>query len=60
MADLPDGTMQPDLPPCTHVDIDYFGPLLVKQGRSQIKCYGYLFTCLTMRAVQISLDTDSF
>ena len=64
MADLPDGRVQPDLPPFTHVGIDYFGPLFVKQGRSHVKRYGCLFTCLTMRAVHIEiahgLDTNSF
>ena len=44
--------------------LDYFGPLFVKQGRSQVKRYGCLFTCLTMRAVHIevahTLEADSF
>ena len=64
MADLPDGRVQPDLPPFTHIGIDYFGPLFVKQGRSQVKHYGCLFTCLMTRAVHIEiahvLDTNSF
>ena len=64
MADLPSDRLTPDNPPFTHVAIDFFGPLYVKRGRSILKHYGCLFTCLTMRATHIevteSLDTDSF
>lgn len=63
MASLPEDRLIPDKPPFTYVGIDYFGPLEVKQGRSRVKRYGYLFTCLTTRAVHVeiaqSLDTDS-
>ena len=63
MASLPEDRLIPDKPPFTYVGIDYFGPLEVKQGRSRVKRYGCLFTCLTTRAVHIeiahSLDTDS-
>ena len=64
MVDLPVDRIQPDKPPFTFVGIDFFGPLLVKQGRSRVKRHGYLFTCLVVRAVHIeiahSLDTSSF
>ena len=64
MADLPQGRLQYDTPCFPHVVIDYFGPLLVKQGRSQVKKYGCLLTCLTIRAIHIEiahgLDTNSF
>ena len=43
---------------------DYFGPIFVKQGHSEVKLYGCLFTCLTMWAVHIevthTLEADSF
>ena len=64
MADLPEDRVTPDLPPFSYVGIDFFGPFLVKKGRSQVKRYGCLFTCLVVRAVHIevtySLDTSSF
>ncbi|CAG2212564.1 unnamed protein product [Mytilus edulis] len=63
MASVIDDQKIPDKPPFT-VGIDYFGPLNDKVGRSVVKRYGCLFTCLTTRAVHIevahSLTTDSF
>ena len=63
MAVLPEVKVLPEKPPFTFVDVDYFEPLQVKQGRSRIKIYSCLFTCLTTRAVHIeiahSLNTDS-
>ena len=64
MADIPSCRLQFDQPAFFNVGVDYFGPLSVKQGRSTVKRYGCIFTCLTMRAVHIeivhSLDADSF
>ena len=63
MANLPPDRLLPDHPTFTNVGVDYFGPFEAKCGRMQVKCYGVLFTCLTVRAVHIvcdfSLDTDS-
>ena len=64
MADLPKEHVTPGQPLFSHVGIDYFGPFMEKQGRSQVKRYGCIFTCLTIKAVHIeighSLETDSF
>jgi len=64
MSDLPEDRVTPNKPPFTYVGIDCFGPMLVKQGRSQVKRYGCIFTCLATRAVHLevlhNMDTDSF
>ena len=51
MADLPFDRVTPDMPPSNFVGVDFFGPILVKIGRSEVKRYGCLFTCLTVRTV---------
>ena len=64
MADLPKCRLQGDTAPFAYTGVDLFGPFFVKHGRSEVKRYGCLFTCLTILSVHIevthSLDTDSF
>lgn len=63
MADLPRNRVVPDKPPFTRIGVDLFGPFDVKRGRSSVKRYVVIFTCLTSQAGHIkmatSLDTDS-
>ena len=64
MADFPFDRVTPGKPPFSFVGVDCFGPFVVKRGRTQIKRYGCLFTCLTNLIVPIekldSLEADSF
>ncbi|XP_062557731.1 uncharacterized protein LOC134222586 [Armigeres subalbatus] len=63
MAPLPIARTTPNIRAFTYTGLDYFGPLLIKQGRSEVKRWVALFTCLTIRAVHLepvtSLSTES-
>lgn len=60
-ADLPEDRVTPSKPPFTFTG---FGPFEVRRGRSKVKRYGVIFTCLALREVHNevakSLDTESF
>ncbi|XP_077966587.1 uncharacterized protein LOC144420802 [Styela clava] len=58
MAELPSARLKVGQPPFYSTGIDFFGPYLIKRGRSEIKRYGCIFTCLTTRAVHIELAED--
>jgi len=53
MADLPADRVKEDDSPFTRVGLGYFGPLTVRWGRSIVKRYGAVFTCMAMRAMHI-------
>ncbi|XP_055523174.1 uncharacterized protein LOC129717330 [Wyeomyia smithii] len=63
MSPVPWFRTTPFIRPFTFVGIDYFGPYLVKIGRSSVKRWVAIFTCLTVRAIHLevvhSLTTDS-
>ena len=64
MADFPTDCVTPEKPPFIFVGVNCFGPFVVRRGRSLVKKYGVLFTCLSIRTIHLevahSLDTDSF
>ncbi len=64
MADLPVCRAAIEEPPFTHCGVDLFGPILVKQGRKQLKRWAVLLTCMTIRCVHLdvvdSCETDAF
>jgi hypothetical protein len=64
MAPLPIPRVTASENPFASTGVDYFGPLLVKRGRSMVKRYGCVFTCMAILAVHIevahSLDAKSF
>ncbi|XP_055527233.1 uncharacterized protein LOC129719850 [Wyeomyia smithii] len=63
MAPLPKARLAHHEKAFTYTGVDYFGPLVVKMGRSNVKRWVALFTCLTVRAVHLetayTLSTES-
>ena len=63
MSDLPRGRLAFKKPPFSNAGVDYFGPFFVSVKRFTEKRWGFLFTCLTTRAVHFvvvpSMDTSS-
>ena len=64
MADLPRSRVA-NCHPCFYFTrVDFFGPFFTRVGRSNVKRYGFIFTCLSVRDVHLemafSLSTDAF
>lgn len=55
MATLPAFRITAYEPCFTYTGVDYFGPLNVKRGRSVVKRWGAIFTCLNSRAVYLEV-----
>ncbi|XP_055590276.1 uncharacterized protein LOC129742402 [Uranotaenia lowii] len=55
MAPLPRARLVAFQRPFSYVGLDYFGPLMVKVGRSHVKRWVALFTCLTTRAIHMEV-----
>ena len=63
MAELPKERLAYQSPPFSNTGVDYFGPFYVTVRRTTEKRWGFLFTCLTNRAVHVevvpSMDASS-
>ena len=64
MADRPPERCEPGKPAFSFVGVDLYGPIYVKLGRSEVKRYGCIYTCLTTRAIHLevlnNLESDTF
>ena len=64
MKDLPNSRIATYNKPFFHTGSDYFGPITYREGRSDKKAWGLLFSCMASRAVHVelvtSLDLSSF
>ncbi|XP_076065001.1 uncharacterized protein LOC143039035 [Oratosquilla oratoria] len=58
MAALPVDRANVNQKPFFVTGVDCFGPFFVKRARSQIKRYGILFTCLSIRAIHLEVLHD--
>ena len=58
MSKLPEIRVSSTKPTVYFTGVDYIGPLLVKQKRNTLKRYGWIFTCLSSRAVYIEVVPD--
>ena len=51
-------------PSFTYIGFGIYGPLLIKQGRKEMKRYAIMFTCMSSRAVHrevvYTMETDFF
>ena len=64
MSTLPSFRVEQGNPPFSRSGVDFFGPIYVKQKRSRVKRWSWIFVCMSVWAVHIqlteSLDSDSF
>ena len=64
MANLPKERTTPGGRPFRNIGVDVFGPIAVRQGRSNVKRYGLIISCMASRAVHLemlyNLDASAF
>ena len=58
IAPLPQYRTRSGGPPFASVRVDYFGPIVVRIGRSGVKRWGAILTCMTTRAVHLEVACD--
>ena len=63
MGNLPECRLEPGMV-FRNTGVDFFGPMLVKERRSEVKVYSCLFVCMSPRACHLEmvddLSTDQF
>jgi len=63
MGNLPECRLEPGIV-FRNIAVDFFGPMLIKERRSEVKVYGCLFVCKSTRACHLelvdNLSTDHF
>ena len=63
MSDLPPERLTPS-PPFTYTGMDVFGPFYIKEGRTELKRWSLILTCLASRTVHLEklnpMQTDLF
>ena len=57
MENLPKCKLEPETV-FKNTGVDFFGPMLVKERRKEIKVYGCLFVCMSTRAIHLELVDD--
>ena len=58
MSDLPKERLDMRRVQFFNTGVNFFGPLMVRRGRNELKRYGCLFTCLTTRAIHLEVTPD--
>ena len=58
LSDLPPSRTSAYKKTFFHCGLDYFGPFIFIEGRSQRKAWGLLFTCMSSRVVHVELVTS--
>ena len=58
ISDLPPSRISAYKKTFFHSSLDYFGPFIFMEGRSQRKARGLWFTCMSSRAVHVKLVTS--
>ena len=60
MIDFPEKRLAHQSPPFTNTGVDYIGPYYVTVRRSTEKRWGFLSTCLTIRAVHVEIVSSIY
>ena len=57
MGNFPECRLEPGIV-FRNTGVDYFGPIIIKERRSEVKVYGCLFVCMATRACHLELVDD--